>query len=338
MVLSMMALTMFAAELTSFVPGDTQGLLYLDVNRLINLQQVKDMRSKNKDFNSKWIDFEKSLQPLGLQVKDMPSEALIFFRMDKSQFGIIAKSRINEAKLVSLLKTSKMPNGKKAVYTTKNVKGRKVYFIETNEDLTNPKGKKENVAVTFLKPDIVLITEKPQVSAILSGMGKGPSARLTSAVKQIRRPALAWMVCEQNPPQPVKNQQGQPVVANPMETIKSIGISLDLTGKAQKDLALNADIECVDAQAAASLSMQLSGLMMMFVPQGFAGDPQLGSEVAKSIKLRPEKNNVKIDVKVPELLLNKVQKYVEQRQQKAAIPMQPVQPGAATAQAPAKTK
>ncbi|MCP3968407.1 MAG: hypothetical protein GY750_07865 [Lentisphaerae bacterium] len=338
--LSMMAVTMFAADLISFVPNDAQGLVYLDVSRLINLQQVKDIRTKNKDFNNQWLDFEKSLQPLGLQLKDMPSEALMFFRMDQSQFGIVAKSKINEAKLVSLLKTQKMPNGKKAEYTVQTIAGRKVYIIKTDEDLPVGKGPKEEVAVTFLKPDVVLLTEKPQVNAILSGMGKGPSAKLSNAVKQIKRPALAWMVCEQQPPKAPQGQPGQPVIANPMSSIKSIGISLDLTGKDQKDLSLNADVECINAQSASSLAMQLNGLMMMFVPQGFAGDPQLGSEVAKSIKLRPENSNVKIDVSVPELLLNKIQKYLEQRQKMMAPqvrPVQPIQPPAPAA-APAQPK
>jgi predicted transcriptional regulator len=297
-------------KLVNFVPAGAEGILSVNVSRVLDLPLLKELRKENQDFQMQWLQFEQGLKNLGLSVKDLPTEAMFFFRADKSMSGAVVRTPLNEKNFVALLNRDK--SGKKS-YSVETVAGKKVYVLKGKQG-NNPAAV-DKVAISFLAPDVAVVAEKPQMNVVLSGISKSANKALRSNAAKVNREALAWMVFKQK----AQATPVQPGVPNPLSSVDTVGLSLDLTGKNQKDIDLNAEIVCKDANSASMMAMQAQGMLMMLTANAFQKNPALGNEIGKAIKIKPQGKVLSAKVNVPEPLCKKIRKYIEENKKAAPV-------------------
>ncbi len=294
-----------AEDLINFVPADTEGLISVDAERLVNLPHLKDLRKENAEFNANWAKFESELDNYGLKTSDLPSRIMVFFKVDAGtqNAGILALTKIPEAKLVELLKTNK----DKLAYAEKTISGRKAYVISKKAQNT------DSVVITYLKTNLVLICDEDKAEQFCKAVGKTKNEKLIAADKKADQKALINIFFVKDV-KPAPADPGMP--PNPMESIKSAVIALDLVGKEQKDINLKADLDCADTNGAAQMAMQLKTFVMIMGMQ-MAQDPALSKSVTEAIKIDQKDNNIKIDISVSESLLNKIKAAAEEKKKQA---------------------
>ena len=324
-----------AEDLINYVPADADGVISVDADRLVNLSQLKDLRKENNDFDTNWTKFESELGKYGLKTSDLPSRIMVFFKAEAGtqNAGILAITKISEAKLVELLKANK----DKVSYAVKTISDRKAYVITQKEN------KADTVVITYLKTNLVLICDENKAEQFCKAVGKAKNTKLIAASKKADQKALVNILFAKEakaaaPAAAGKTPMGMPA-GNPADTVNSAVITLNLVGKTQKDISLKADLDCADANGAAQMAMQLKTFVMIMGMQ-MAQDPALSKSVTEAIKIDQKDSNIKIDVSISETLLNKIKTAVEERKKQAiAAKMAPAPaPAAPVKTAPAKAK
>jgi len=326
-----------AEDLINYVPADIDGVISVDADRLVNLSQLKDLRKENGDFDDNWTKFESELGKYGLKTKDLPSRIMVFFKAEPGtqNAGILAVTKIPEAKLVELLKANK----DKVSYVVKTISGRKAYVI------TRKDKKADTVVISYLKTNLVLICDENKAEQFCKTVGKTKNAKLIAASKKADPKALVNILFAKEaktavPPvvtagkDAAKSAMGMPA-GNPADTVKSAVITMNLVGKEQKDISLKADLDCADANGASQMAMQLKTLVMIMGMQ-MAQDPALSKSVTEAIKIDQKDSNIKIDVSISETLLNKIKAAAEEKKKQALAAKKAAV--AAPAAAPAETK
>ncbi len=329
-----------AEDLINYVPADTDGVISVDADRLVNLSQLKELRKENNDFDSNWTKFESELGKYGLKTNDLPSRVMVFFKSESGtqNAGILAVTKIPEAKLVELLKANK----DKVSYAVKTISERKAYVIKDNKTDAGD-SKTDTVVVTYLKTNLVLICDENKAEQFCKTVGKTKNAKLIAASKKADQKALVNILFAKEAKATAATASpavpGMPPQGNPMESIKSAVITLDLVGKEQKDINLKADLDCADAKGAGQMAMQLKTFVMIMGMQ-VAQDPDLSKSITEAIKIDQKDSNIKIDISISEPLLNKIKAAAEEKKKQVlARRMAPApMPAAPTKTAPAKAK
>lgn len=295
-----------AEDLINYVPADADGVVTVDAERLINLSHLQELRKENKDFDQNWGKFESELKKYGLKTTDLPSKLMVFFKVDSGtqNAAVLAITRkITEAKLVDLLKS----NNKTLSYAVKTIAGRKTYVI-THKDQKN-----DTVAVTYLKSNLVLICDEDKAEQFFKVVGKVKNDKLIAANKKADQKALVNILY-------AKDTKAAPATPGtpkgPMDNVSAAVIALNLVGKDQKDISLKADLDCVDAQNASQMAMQLKTVVMIMTMQ-LAQDPTLSKSVTEAIVIDQKDKNIKIDISVSESLLKKIKAVAEAKQKQA---------------------
>jgi len=330
-----------AEELINYVPANTDGVISVDADRVVNLKLFKDLRKENAEFNKSWVKFESELQQYGLKITDLPSKLMMFFKVGPGtqDAGVLAISnKITEAKLVELLKASKAD----VSFIEKTIAGRKAYVVTKKAAANNDK-----VAITYIKENLVLLCDEKKAEQYYKVVGKTKNEKLIAADKKSDKKALVNLIFTKEAkaapaPAPAK---GMAPPQNPADTIKLALIALNLVGKNQKDISLKADLDFVDKTSASNMAGQLNmGIMIMSMQ--FAQDTKLVESIKKAIKIDQKEKNVKVDISVSEALMKKIQAAMEAKKKQAmaramapAPTPQPVKvvPSPVKITAPAKT-
>ena len=311
-----------AENLIDYVPADADGIVAIDAERLLKLPFLKSQRKDNAKFDDGWKKFESELKSYGLTTNDLPSKAMIFFKVEAGtqNAAILALTKITEAKLISLLKA----NSKTVSFVEKTIAERKAYVI-THKDKKNDK-----VLVTYIKTNLVLICDNDKAEQFCKSVGKTKNAKLIAANKKADPKALLNIIYTKGAKTapPVAPAPGMPPAGGPADSIKSAVIALDLVGKEQKDINLKADLDCTDLQAAAQMAMQLKTVVMIMTMQ-FAKDVALSQSVTEAIKINQKDNNIKINISISESLLEKIKTTMEENKKQVLAKR--------TAQVPVKT-
>ncbi|MBU8901536.1 MAG: hypothetical protein KOO69_02235 [Victivallales bacterium] len=293
-----------AENLIDYVPADANGIIAIDAERLINLPFLKSQRENNAEFDNGWKKFESELKDYGLTTNDLPSKAVVFFKVDAGtqNAAILAITKITEAKLISLLKA----NSKTVSFVEKTIAERKAYVI-THKDKKN-----DQVLITYIKTNLVLICDDDKAEQFCKSVGKIKNTRLIAANKKADPKALLNIIYtkEAKTAPPAAPAPGMPPVGGLTDSITSAVIALNLIGKEQKDINLKADLEYTDPQAASQMAMQLKTGVMIMTMQ-FAKDATLSKSVTEAIKINQKDKNIKINISISESLLEKIKTTME---------------------------
>ena len=300
-----------AEDMINFVPADTDGVVSIDAERLVNLSHFKDLRKENADFNTNWSKFESELGKYGLKTSDLPSKIMVFFKVEAGtqNAGILALTKISEAKLVDLLKDNKA----KVSYEIKTISGRKAYVVSQKDK------KADTVIITYLKTNLVLICDEDKAEKFCKAVGRTKNPKLIAANKKANKKALLnilFVKDAKTAPAPAAPAAPGMLPKGPMDSVKSAVIALDLVGKEQKDINLKADLDCTDAQNAMQMTTQLKTLVMIMGLQ-MAQDPDLGKSITEAIKINQKDANIKINISISEPLLKKIKAAAEAKKKQA---------------------
>jgi hypothetical protein len=293
-------------KLVNFVPAGAEGVLSINVKKVINLPLLKELRKDNLRFQAEWLQFEQGLKNIGLSMKDLPSKVMFFFRLDKSMSGAVVRTPLNEKNFIAVLNSDK--SGKKS-YSVETVAGKKVYVLKGKQG-NNPAAVDE-IAISFLAPDVAVVAEKTQMAVILSGISKDANKVLRTNAAKINSQALAWTVFKQED-QAISAQFD---LSNPLGSVETFGLSIDLTGTKQKDINLDAEIVCNNANSASMLAM----LTKMLAINAFKQDPALVDDINKAIKINPQGKVLSAKASIPEPLCKKIFQYIGESKKAAPV-------------------
>ncbi len=296
-----------AEDLINYVPADTDGVVAVDAERLINLSHLQDLRKENADFNGQWLTFESELKKYGLKTSDLPSKIMVFFKSEAGtqNAGILALTKITEAKLVNLFELNK----DKLSYTVKIIAGRKSYVIAK-------KAKKDDKAViTYIKPNLALICDEDKAEYFCKAVGKSKNEKLIAANKKADQKALMYILYAKGA-KAAKAAPAAPMSKNPIDSLESAIVALDLVGKSQKDINLKADLNCTDVQNASQIEMQLKTLVMIMTMQ-VAQDPKLSKSITEAVVINRKDKSVKINISISETLLTQIKAVAEAKKKQA---------------------
>ncbi|MFA6103757.1 MAG: hypothetical protein WC721_16315 [Victivallaceae bacterium] len=309
-----------AVSLLDFVPDNADLILGLRVTDSLNLPLVKEMRASDKDFAGKYTSFEKELEKNGLSVKDMPPLAVIFGRQDRAYWGIVMDATIPEARFVELLKT-KLKSGYNIDYTVEKVNGQTVYCLENKpvkvgETLVDSGmiGQRDmkKIGVFYLNPDVALITDYQEAGRVMDEIKKGSCRQFIDA-SGINQQSLAWILYHPSMPSArpadASSNGGMPEQAGP-QPFKSMGMALNFNGSEQKDIALDAVIDCKNKNSAAMMAMQAQGMVMLGLSSAFKDNPALAADVGNALKVQADGSKVKANLQLPEKLHKQVKDYL----------------------------
>ncbi len=309
-----------AVNLLDFVPDNADLILGLRVTDSLNLPLVKEMRLNDEEFAGKYTSFEKELEKNGLSVKDMPPLAVVFGRQDRAYWGIVMDATIPEARFVELLKT-KIKGGYNIDYTVEKVSGQTVYCLENKpvkvgETLIDSGmiGQRDmkKLGVFYLKPDVAMITDFQETSRVLDEIKKG-NCRQFIDNSGINQQALAWIVYHPSMalPKPAEaSNNGMPEQAASPQPFNSMGMALNFNGSEQKDIMLDAIIDCKNQNSAAMMAMQAQGMVMLGLSSAFKDNPALAADVGNALKVQADGSKVKANLQLPEKLHKQVKDYL----------------------------
>ena len=302
-----------AEELINYVPADADGVVSVDSARLINLSHLKDFRKDDKNFDKSWNEFEAELAKFGLKPSDLPSQMMIFFKAegDMEEAGILGLTDITEAKLLKIFDANK----DKVSYTAKTIEGRKAYIVSRKmmED--------DKAVITYIKPNLVLVCDEEKAGEMFKSVGKSTNKALIGLKAKADPKALITVLYEKEV-KAAQPAQMTPMGPNPMDSLKSAVLALNLSGKAQRDINLKGDVVCKDATAATQLAGQLKTLVMVMSMQ-MAQNPELSKMFTEAIKVEQKNDNVKLSISISEKLLNDTKAFIKQRSASmGAAPMQ----------------
>ena len=299
-----------AENIINYVPAEANGVFKIDAERLLKLPLIEDLRKENKDFKDNWTKFESELKKYGLKTSDLPSKLIMFFNVGPGtqDAGVLALSeKINEAKLVKLLKANKTT----VSYTEKTIAGRKAYIVSQKDEKN-----KDKVAITYIKENLVLLCDEKKAEQFFKAVGKTKNNKLIASDKKADKKALASVLYVKTAKAAPAPAPGMTAPQNPADTINSATIALNLVGNNQKDISLKADVECIDKTNAAQLAGQMKMMTMMMTMQ-FAQNQELSQALTEAIKVEQKEKNVNINISVPETLMKKIQAAMEEKKKQA---------------------
>ena len=300
-------------SLLEYVPNNADIIMGVRITDSLNLPLVKEMRLNDKEFADKYISFEKELAKAGVTVKDMPPLAVIFSRQDRAYWGIVMDATIPEARFVELLKT-KIKSSYNVDYSVEKINGQTVYCLENKsskmgEPVVDPSmlGQKDmkKIGVFYLKPDVVMVTDFQESGRVLDEIRKS-SCKPFIDKSGIDQNSLAWVVYHPSVPVAAVGTVGQP----PQSPLNSMGLALNFNGVEQKDIVLDAMVDCKDQNSAAMMTMQAQGMVMFGLSSAFKNNPALASDISNALKFKTDGSKVTANLQLPEKLHKQIKDYL----------------------------
>lgn len=287
-----LVLPLTAAEPAAFVPDKTPLLCFVDGARSSALPWVKDallkdadLAAKNKKSEALWARFQ-------LTDKDLFAGAIYIALTPDSDAFLYFKTNVPEAKVMPLAKAISdelMDKDQKFTVAEKTVKGKKFYIFSESRE----KGDKL-FALTYLAPDVAALMDADETENLPVGSGRNP---LLAKLDRAQLMALVYDAAAN------KEKEENP-------EILGADMTLDLTGKAQKDLVVAGNLVFPDEQKAMEAAQQVQMSLPMLAGMIFGKDPDLAGDVMKGLKVTtPTKTKLNVRFALSEKTIDGIVKY-----------------------------
>ena len=144
-------------ELLGFVPADIDGFACLNFKELASHPKIREAIEKNDD--QQFMKFKDELKTNGIDIFNSCTNGIIFFNASSKKGGAVIKTGVNEDTF-NKISASSLADGsmKKTVLA-----GKVLYVFEKGSERT---------ALTYLKPDIVGISDQPEETVKLASLEK----------------------------------------------------------------------------------------------------------------------------------------------------------------------
>lgn len=308
------------ADLIDMVPAGSKFVMSANVKGIMSLKDVQEMMSDDKS-GADFKKFKADLAKHDLTVNDLIGEMVLFGKGDQTapEYGVIATTKVKEATLKTFLDGEAVDDGGKLSeqYHIENIGGHKVFVFDTSAQnalnmpgMMQMPGQDLNAApaLTYLKSDVVLLSDKTTFPALLKGIESGKSVAGSEMLAGADKKALVWGAFEMD--RSAASAQPRQGLGNPLDKIEGGGFSLDMTGKNKSDLDLNLALDCVSAQDAAMLRMQAQGLMMM-ASGSMSDNPELALRLTQALRFGNNGDTLSLKATFPEKLLDELRAYGE---------------------------
>lgn len=302
-------------KLTSHIPKDVDVYVIVDVNRLLALESVQQFMDETEKApgNKEFRELKAMFAAKGIDIKDAFKKVAVFHKKGNQKGGALIKTSIDEQTFTQILKERAAE--KKEEVVTETVEGRTVYIrtkpAEQPEGQEQPAKPKQVNSTVYVAPDVIFSSKTTEnVKNYFTELSKGTvaeNAELSARKETVDTQAMVWGVFSNPDKMTGPPQQGQR--PNPMAAVQGGNLALNVSGEDQRTFQLNVKAECLNAQAAKAMSSQLQGMIMMFVPQMFKKDMQLGQEVAGAAKITAAEKNVELNLQVSGALQDRIKAY-----------------------------
>lgn len=289
-----LVLSLTAADPAAFVPDKTPLLCFMDGARASTLPWVKEALLKDADLAAKNRKSDALLARFQLTDKDFCSGAFYFALTQDEEVFAYFKTNVPEGKVVPLAKAINdelLDKDEKFKVAEKVVNGRKFYvFSESGDDGDTL------FALTYLAPDVAMLLDADEVEKPAVGSGKNP------LLAKLDRTQLVALVYDSAA---AKEKEENPEIVGG-------DLALNLTGKAQKDLAVTANLIFPNEQKATEAAQQVQMALPMFAGMIFGKDPDLAGDVMKGLKVTtPAKTKLNVRFALSEKTIDGIVKYFE---------------------------
>lgn len=331
-------------DLVKYVPTDASMVLRADTKKLMALPAVK--KAIDDPNNKEMSEVKKTIGKYGLRINDLADSALLFLTPNKTKMqpdaGLLVETRVTQSDAKKLIQEAmeKQKNAK-ATMVSEKIAGKEVFVFKGNEGQlisSGPMSMNGDGAMTYLAPNVALITSKVKMGDYLNSLKKTVSTtpKLLAIKTSVKGKGLVWgrvnvedFKSLAGSPPPGPNGMQQP---NPMEQIKTCSFSVNMGGQKKEDLIMLFDFDCVDDQASHDLSTKMQQAILL-IAAFFQQDPQLGLELGQSIKINQNGKNILINIDLKKHVLDKL--YAMMNQQAAAMGGAPGMPAPDTEPPPA---
>ncbi len=337
--------------LLNYVPRDIDGFVCVNIQEALTHPKLKEFIDSPKETDKEFIEFKKTLSDNGIDIYKAVTNGVIYFRI-KGQSGGVVKTSISESKLAGILEKSEKT---KDMFKKSVVKGKTIYSISSrkpgaddaggeNDDSTPVPGGKDTF-FAYAAPDIVVISDKKdeisKMTAMQDGAKVSGNLKLMNLSSNVDKAATVWGVCEYNPPDRKKTQEGDDMSRQmlPVDNICGGSLAVKLTGDKKDVISSNLRLNCLEKAKAQMLTIQLQAIVMMAIPNMSQGNAQLGEELTKAIKFANEENDIVVNLEITPSIIEQIQKASQNaggRMQPGAEPEENGVEGAAAAPDAAK--
>jgi hypothetical protein len=163
----------------------------------------------------------------------------------------------------------------------------------------------KKIGVFYLKPDVVMVTDFQESGRVLDEIRKS-SCKPFIDKSGIDQNSLAWVVYHPSVPVAAVGTVGQP----PQSPLNSMGLALNFNGVEQKDIVLDAMVDCKDQNSAAMMTMQAQGMVMFGLSSAFKNNPALASDISNALKFKTDGSKVTANLQLPEKLHKQIKDYL----------------------------
>jgi hypothetical protein len=315
-------------NLLNYVPEKSQVLVFAKLRDFLQLSLISELKEKNAKFKESLDQLEKGFKDKNITLEQLVGSIAVF-SMEGDNVGVVFTTKISEAKLKELL-SDKSVSKEGIKFTETKMNGKNVIVIETpvkSSDIpTNVDLDKQSV-ITYLKKDLVLLTEKDCFGKVIEAITKSnitKNKKMMAWKKDIPANALLWAMFD------LPEKQDQKTPPNPMmgpgpDSIEGGMLALAFTGKDKKDIMLDIVLDCKDEQTSGMMAMQAQGAIGLIAMQSNAQNPELAMELSKAISIKNNGKKLNAKISLPKSLQDKLEKL--SKQSKAAAPPQALPPG-----------
>jgi len=287
-------------ELLGFVPADIDGFACLNFKELASHPKIREAIEKNDD--QQFMKFKDELKTNGIDIFNSCTNGIIFFNASSKKGGAVIKTGVNEDTF-NKISASSLADGsmKKTVLA-----GKVLYVFEKGSERT---------ALTYLKPDIVGISDQPEETVKLASLekssGVSSNEKLMGLSSKADRKSAAWAVFATKIDPPKAGGQDPMQQMIPIDNIQGGIFSLNFTGETKDTANLKLNLNCKEKAKAQILTIQLQAMVLALIPSIAQGNPQLSDEFMKALKFTNQENDIIINADVSPALQEELKKFAE---------------------------
>ena len=285
-----------AAEPENFIPAASPVVMRFAANRAINLPWLKELAKNNKAVKKFNTDLDKLKAQYNITPQEVFSGDVWAAQTGKNaqtgnDFACYMKTALTQERFDGFVRQNASDSKD---FTCKNavIANTQVYIIE-------PVSKEEHkTVVAYLADDVICfmpLTEKS--GTVLAESQKGIKNPL---VDQIDRKTLFALSGD-------ARKMDIPAKKSKLRTLKA---TADLTGAAQRDLQIKADLKCKNASTAMQLSMQMQFMYPGLVGMLFGKDQKLMESLIDALQVSVDKETVAVQFDLDAAQQQKIAVYM----------------------------
>ncbi len=291
-------------------PESSTVLIAADIEQVLSLPFIKDMRKESPDLDKSYKELEGKLAAQSLTIEQLVTGFVVFANEGGDFNGLLIGTKLTEEKLESLLK-GEIFGAPSSSYTVETISGHKTYVVKGAKapllsdagmipgmDALDDGGKP--IALTFLAPGALLAIDKTDLDTYFKAK-KGLPAKLGSRKATLSPSAPVWGSIDV--PHKGEAQQPQASPMAMMDKVSGVAFSLDFKGQSKEDIAIKLCLECQDKAAATFTASQLQQMIFALSLTASQKNPQLSGELMNAIALNTVEQNVMIDISLPKKLI-----------------------------------